>query len=196
VVSMIPARDKAERQAFSQADKDWIRNWLQWTEQNRDYLRHTRSILHQPQIGKLDGTSAIQNDRGYLFLFNPNYKALRDSIRLDGDIGLETGSEFVLRELYPRKGRLWGKPGAGTWRFGDTVPLDLDGTSATVLEVVPAAEVGSNGALFNRDGVGEAKPLIKEHGDSIEVTGVAGEPGTARNWVCSSATHIRLARSM
>lgn len=101
---MIPARDKAERQAFSQADKDWIRNWLQWTEQNRDYLRHTRSILHQPQIGKLDGTSAIQNDRGYLFLFNPNYKALRDSIRLDGDIGLETGSEFVLRELYPRKG--------------------------------------------------------------------------------------------
>jgi len=180
VVNMIPARDKAEREAFSQADKDWIRNWLQWTEHNREYLRHTRSILHQPQIGKLDGTSAMLNGRGYLFLFNPNYKALADTIRLDTSIGLDSGSEFMLRELYPRKGRVWGKPGAGTWHVGDTVPLELDGTSATVLEVVPAAETGSNGsAVFNADIPIDARPQVQVQGGSVKVMSVAGEPGTS-----------------
>ena len=179
VIDMIPARDKAEREAFSQVDKDWIRHWLQWTEQNREYLRHTRTILHQPQMGKLDGTSAMRNGRGYLFLFNPNYKALTDSIRLDKSIGLETGRDFVLRELYPQKGRLWGKPGAGTWHLGDTVPLAMDGTSATVLEVVPATEAGTGELLFNVNQADGAKPQVQAQGGSVNVGGVTGEPGSS-----------------
>ena len=178
VINMIPARDKAEREAFSQADKDWIRKWLQWTRQNREYLQHTQSILHQPQIGKLDGTSAMLDDRGYLFLFNPNYKAVTDAIQLDASIGLKKGDDFVLRELYPREGRIWGKPGAGLWHFGDSVPLDLDGTSATVLEVVPAAKTDISASVFNADTLNGAKPQVQVQGASVKVEHGAGEPGS------------------
>src|SRR5437879_4304404 len=70
VVDMIPARDREEFLNFSSSDKAWIRHWLGWADTNAEYLRHTRTILGQPGIGKADGTSALVRDHGYLFLFN------------------------------------------------------------------------------------------------------------------------------
>jgi len=139
---MIPARDPEEARHFSSQDKAWIQNWLQWTASNREYLRQTRTILDQPALGHVDGTSAILGDRGYLFLFNPNYKELPAKVVLDLSIGLNRGEGFLVRELYPQKGRLLPKSGAGWWSFGNTVNLQLDGTSATVLELAPAAKEG------------------------------------------------------
>ncbi len=150
VVNMIPARDSEEFKHFSDADKNWIRTWLKWTETHKELLRHTQTILHQPQMDKLDGTSAIQGNRGFLFLYNPNYKSLRDEIVLNKSIGLDSGSSFILREVYPRSGYVWGKANAGVWVYGDHVPLHLDGTSATVLEILPAADI-SAGVVFNAD---------------------------------------------
>jgi hypothetical protein len=179
VVDMIPARDSEEYKHFSSADKNWIRSWLQWTDSHKDFLRHTQSILHQPQIGKLDGTSAILGHRGFLFLFNPNYKVLRDEIVLNKSIGLNSGSSFILREVYPRKGYVWGKANAGVWKYGDSVPLQLDGTSATVLEILPATEISAD-TVFNADALSGTKPKVAFTGNSIEITGAAGEPGTDR----------------
>lgn len=177
VVDMIPVRDEEESKHFSRADKDWIRTWLDWTSTHKELLRHTRTILHQPAMGRLDGTSAIAGDRGFLFLFNPNYRSLKDAVRLDGSIGLTGGSSFLLREVYPQRGRLWGKRDAGLWSFGDTVPLELPGTSATVLEVVPASEAAPM-AVFNASAVGDQQPVYALNGTTLSLTGVAGEPGT------------------
>ena len=52
VLNMIPARDVEEFRNFSDADKQWFRHWIDWTDANKDYLRHTRTILGQPAIGK------------------------------------------------------------------------------------------------------------------------------------------------
>ena len=44
VLDMIPARDLEEHRAFSAADRQWFRKWIDWTNTNKEYLRQTRTI--------------------------------------------------------------------------------------------------------------------------------------------------------
>jgi hypothetical protein len=180
VVDMIPARDPEEARYFSAQDKAWIHDWLRWTRQNKEYLLHTRSILQQPALGNVDGTSAIVGEHGYLFLFNPNYKRLSAEFSLDASIGLESGEKFLLQEIYPQKGRLVGKPGAGLWKRGDVVRLPLDGTSATVLELIPEEHI-EHPVLFNTVALTPARPpsAILE-GGTLSIEHAAGEAGTVQ----------------
>jgi hypothetical protein len=175
VVNMIPARDPEELRWFSAKDRAWIREWLEWTVKNRELLRHTRTIIDQPALGHVDGTSAIVDGRGFLFLFNPNYKRMPAKLRLDATIGLNSGTHVVLREVYPQGGRLIGKPGEGVWSHGDEVELELDGTSATVIEISPA-HVAERAEVFNIAGA-QASLVSSE----LKITHVAGEPGTAQS---------------
>jgi hypothetical protein len=180
VVDMIPARDPEEARHFSTGDKEWIRNWLEWTVKNKEYLRHTRTILQQPALGNVDGTAAIVGDRGYLFLFNPNYRQLPADFVLDDTIGLTGGQTYLLKEIYPFAGRAYGKPNCGVWHRGDRVHLILDGTSATVLELAPATNSGTP-ILFNAAGVsGDTPPVAELDGTSLTLKHVAGEPGTTQ----------------
>lgn len=173
VVDMIPARDQEEAKHFSAADKAWIRGWLDWTAEHKEFVKHTRSILQPPAIGHVDGTSMIVGDHGYLFLFNPNYRSLPATFHLDATIGLTEGGTFLLREVYPRKGVVLGKPGTGIWSRGDEVRLALDGTSATVFELVPAAN-STRPLVMNA----ESDAVAELNGGALAVTHVAGEQGT------------------
>jgi hypothetical protein len=180
VVDMIPARDPEEAKHFSEEDKAWIRDWLAWTTKNKEYLLHTRTILDQPALGHVDGTAAILGDRGYLFLFNPNYNELSAELTLDETIGLTKGDKFLLREIYPQEGRLLGKPGAGAWSRGDRVSLMLDGTSATVFEVVPEEKL-KRPILVNAAALHSAvRPSVELKGSTLSFVHVAGEPGTVQ----------------
>ncbi len=128
VIDMIPARDSAEYAHFSAADEAWFRRWIAWADTNREYLRHTRPILGQPAIGKIDGTRAVVDGRGVVFLFNPNEQRL--TARLSrAELGLPAG-RYSLRELAPVEGRR-------VWAFGDTVSIGLDGESYLVLAIGP-----------------------------------------------------------
>lgn len=181
VVNMIPARDLEEWKHFSAADKAWIHEWLSWTVSHKEYLRNTRTILDQPALGHVDGTSAIVGNQGYLFLFNPNYKQLSSDFVLDETVGLSQGTEFLLREAYPDHGRFIGKPGTGIWSRGDKVHLDLPGTSATVLEVIP--ETYTSAIIFNAqaarsDGMSEAHATLTDNRLSLEH--IAGEYGSSQ----------------
>jgi hypothetical protein len=51
VINMIPARDSEESSRFSEDDRRWFRTWIDWTRENKDYLRHTQPILGPPYIG-------------------------------------------------------------------------------------------------------------------------------------------------
>jgi hypothetical protein len=135
-------------------------------------LRHTRLIMGEPALGRADGSSAIVGDHGYVFLYNPNARKVEASFSLDGSIGLNRQGRFTLRELYPLEGRLWGKPGEGIWRTGDRVTTTLDGTSATVLSLSPAAAEVAKPVLFNAPGNASLK---KGH---LALSGVRGEVGT------------------
>lgn len=175
VIDMIPARDPKEFRLFSEPDKKWFCHWLDWADENRDYLRNTRAILGQLAVGKVDGTSAIRDDRGYLFLFNPNGRKLSADFVLDESIGISKKGRYRLKELYPLEGRLIGNPDAGVWSYGDGVSLPLDGTSALVVKLLPAPAQTPEALLFNAPG----KAALA--GGVLSLTGVRGEIGTEQN---------------
>ncbi|MGE5360979.1 MAG: hypothetical protein ACM3NQ_18325 [Bacteroidales bacterium] len=178
VIDMIPARDIEENRAFMQegaADRAWFRKWIDWTAANKELLRHTRTILGQPQLGNIDGTSAIVGDSGYVFLFNPNGRRLAVELPLDDVIGVPRERHFQLREVEPVEGRLIGKPGSGVWASGDRVPLTLDGGTALVLQLQPVRGPSTVPMLFNVPGT-----VTVENG-VLNVVGARGEMGTEQD---------------
>jgi hypothetical protein len=171
VINMIPARDMEEYRHFSDADTQWFRNWIDWTDRNRELLRRTRTILGQPALGKIDGTAALDRDHGFIFLFNPNARRLETTLPLDGTIGLDADGRYLLTEKYPLEGRNIGKPGAGAWAKGDRATIDMDGHSALVLQVAPLG-TAREPIVFNTPGTASIA------NGTLTVTGVRGERGT------------------
>ncbi len=172
VLDMIPARDLEEYKNFSDADRKWFRQWIDWTTANKEFLRQTRTILGQPAIGKVDGTSAIIGNRGYVFLFNPNGRRLDAEFSLDATIGFRGSGAIRLKELYPLENRLVGKPGSGLWSAGDRVSISMDGGSALVLEVQPASAASSRRCCSGRRVGGDCRRAV------ASIDGVRGEVGT------------------
>lgn len=171
VVNLLPARDETEFKHFRPEDQQWLKDWMAWTDKHRATLKRLRPIIGPPLLGRVDGTAAIQNNRGFIFLFNPNYRTLNAEFRLDPSIGLTAGDAFVLRELYPRAGRLLGKQEQGPWHYGDTVSLPIKGPQAMVAELVPAKSLKLP-ALLNARGHAAIR------GDTLVLTNVEGEMGT------------------
>ena len=75
VFTMIPARNKEEYDLFPSEDSEFVKRWLTFTDDNVKYLRNTMPIptLGSPSLSGVDGTAAMYEDEGYLFLFNPSY---------------------------------------------------------------------------------------------------------------------------
>src|SRR5581483_6912248 len=94
------------------ADGEWLLRWLAWQEKNQEILRNLHSILGEPALGKVTATAGFQNERGFVFLLNPNFRPLRAEFRLDASIGLADGQRYQLRQLYPdvEKDKLFASP--------------------------------------------------------------------------------------
>ena len=74
VVCMIPARDEEEFERFPKNDLEFIKGWLQWTDDHQQHLRRTTVIAGtgSPSPFAVDGTAAFAEDsQGFIFLFNP-----------------------------------------------------------------------------------------------------------------------------
>lgn len=173
VMNMIPAKDPDEFAALSATDKQFCKDWFDWVDAHLEYLRAIRPILSQPMIGRVDGTAAILDDNGFVFLFNPNYRQLPATFALDQTIGLKRGAKFILKELEPQAGRLIGKPNAGVWSYGDVVSLPVSGTTAMVLEIDPAP-TNLPVTLFNVTGAATLD------GANVVVQNAAAEVGTSQ----------------
>ncbi|MBZ5495072.1 MAG: hypothetical protein LAP85_01605 [Acidobacteriia bacterium] len=174
VIDYIPARDPDEFKAFSEEDKRWFRAWLDWTDTNEAILRRIKPIIGPPMIGRVDGTAACEGDRGFVFLFNPNYRVVNAEFALDGSIGLEKGSLFFLEELYPEKGRLIGHPQSGIWKSGARLVLPMAGNTAVVLAIRPAAPAMPQPVLFGVRGRAAVT------GNRLALVGIEGEAGSER----------------
>jgi hypothetical protein len=172
-VDMIPARDLREFELFLKdtESRQFIRRWFDWTDENAEVLRNLRSIIGPPAIGRADGTAAMDGDRGFLFLFNPNHRKIRAEFTLDRSIGLTEGERFLVRHLYPEEGKCLGAPETSVFQYGDTCSFLMDGTTAWVLEVQPARET-SLPLLFNVQGDVTLKDRV------LNLTRVEGEVGS------------------
>jgi len=171
VVNYLPARDETEYKTFPESDKRWMREWLDWTDTNLATLRNLRPIIGQPMVGRCDGTAAVKDGRGFVFLFNPNYRQLDVEFTLDDSIGLKDadGKRFVLRQLYPDldKGSLKG----GFLRYGQKVKLPMTGASAIVLGLEPLP------ATMDKPLLSGCLGDVALKGGKLKLTKVTGRPG-------------------
>ena len=171
VVNFIPARDAEEFAALSDEDKAWFRKWLGWTDENARYLHALRPIIGPPMAGRVDGTAAIVEDRGLIFLFNPNPSPKEARFKLDATIGLTKGDKLMIKELYPEEGRLVGSE-EGFWDYGSEAALTLPGREAAVYEIFPAPAEVTEPILFNVRGIASLSST------RLALTEVTGEMGT------------------
>ncbi|MGN6555083.1 MAG: hypothetical protein ACTHLW_15355 [Verrucomicrobiota bacterium] len=174
VMNLIPAKDISEFDAMPATDKQFIKDWFDWVDAHIEYMRVIRPILSQPMIGRVDGTAGILNDNGFVFLFNPNYRKLTATFKLDQTIGLKSGTTFVIKELEPQAGRMIGKTNTGVWSYGDTVSIPISGTTAMVLEIDPAP-TNPLVTLYNVPGTATL------NGTTIEITGATAEVGSSQD---------------
>jgi hypothetical protein len=201
VLNMIPARDTFEARHFSAADREWFRWWLRWTETSKEYLRNTRTILNEPGIGRVDGTSAIVGDRGYVFLFNSGARRLVAAVPLDSSIGLGGVGPYVVRELYPREGRTIGKSGTGLWSRGDRLTLEMDGGSVVVLALGAAPVAPARGGRQSRQAAIEpmlfnAPGSVRLDGAVLRLAGVRGVSGRTEELLVTLAPQQPVATVM
>jgi len=123
-------------------------------------------------VGRCDGTAAIKDGKGFVFLFNPNYRQLDATFTLDESIGLKNSKDkrYVLRQLYPDLGK--GSLRAGPLQHGQKVKLSMNGASAIVLGLEPLDAKLAKPLLAGCPG------QVALEGDKLKLTDVAGEPGT------------------
>lgn len=151
VVCDVPARDLGEFAAFPQtaADNrtvsvDFYRSWFAFAEEHKQHLLRTKFLPQPPAPGAIDGTYAMLNGSGFLFLFNPNAEAAAtpDGLLTASAASLDTtcapGDSLAVGELwpYPSDGALF------TVACGANFSVALDGRSARVLTIGPAAAAG------------------------------------------------------
>ncbi len=188
VINFIPGRDSAEHAHFRESDRAWLRHWLAWTNRHKELLRRTRTILGQPALGKVDGTTAIDGDRGFVFLFNPDPRRRTARLPLDATSGLTRGSRFVLREVHPLEGRGLANGSTPFWQRGDTAEVTLDGGSAMVLEIVPTARKFSASVMTGAAG------RARLEGGTLALDSVRGEAGTDAHLVVAGPSAARVQR--
>jgi hypothetical protein len=134
VLCMIPARDQEEYALFPEEDLQFISHWLAWTDTNKKFLENTRPIstLPPPSLGSVDGTCALFQNNGFLFLFNPNLTPMTVQLTADESICIENSTlplQWQVQMLHPHQ-QAFPKLHAGAI-FSVNVP----GASAVVLQL-------------------------------------------------------------
>ena len=116
----IPAEDKRE-----------IRKWLDWGRENIDYIMVRKDLSDWPAAGKVDGSAHVLEDRGYVFLFNPNPEAVDGTFSLDESIGMVKGERFHVSSVHPTSET------RTNLARGRKVIWSIPGQTAVVLEITP-----------------------------------------------------------
>jgi hypothetical protein len=151
-------------------DVRFARKWIDWADRNIKYLRVRKDLFGEPAIGRVDGYAHIVGDRGFIFLFNPNHRTIAAKIPLNEWIGLTEGKSFLVKELYPREGRVhFVDHDKGCAVYGRDLTLNVPPQGVQILEIVPHQD---GPALF-----GAAGNLRSGPAGEIELAGLAGEEG-------------------
>ena len=115
-------------------DKREIKKWLDWGRKNIDYLMVRKDLPGWPQPGKVDGSAHILEDRGYVFLFNPNPEVVAGTFPLDESIGIVRGERFRVAPVHPTGGT------PADLARGQTVRWSVPAQTAVILEITGREE--------------------------------------------------------
>jgi hypothetical protein len=145
--------ERAEHLAF-------FKKWATWADQNAKFMNVRRDILGEPRIDGLDGTAHCQEDRGFIFVFNPSPKERAAQIPLNRWIGLERGDNFSVREIYPAENQFYG-----TYRNDEDLLLPVAAHQVVVVQIDPGGYVVSG----SRPSISPEVPIDKAFLNAKEV---------------------------
>jgi len=121
---------------------EFYRKWLAWARKNYDYMKYNVPFGSQVRPGGVDGWARIKDTHGFIFLCNSGPRPARIEFGLDGEIGLEAGGRFALKEEYPAADRFrfdWTYE-RGVFAAGDRVSLVVPEHEVLLLELVEVTE--------------------------------------------------------
>jgi hypothetical protein len=99
-VCFLPAWDEREWAAMLERDSAFFARWIGWARDNAATLARLDDLFDEPEVGRVDGTIALDGDRGFVFLANPNFESHAVAVPR-----VPTGR--ALRELHPQDDRIW-----------------------------------------------------------------------------------------
>jgi hypothetical protein len=115
-----------------EADKAEIRRWLDWGRKNEKYLMVRHDLPDWPASGRVDGSAHIIDDRGLIFLFNPNKQTMRAQFVLNTEwLGVAERKCFVLSQSHPVE------TAKRTCAWNEMAEWEIAPETATVLELAP-----------------------------------------------------------
>jgi hypothetical protein len=184
-------------QDLSEEDRAFAREWLAWEKTHLADITQVEEILEPVGLGTVDGYSYTTSSGAVVFLFNTSYDPQDVLLRLH----LERNSDYLVRELYPRRMNYLG-PRDGYFGRDSEISLTLKPKEARVIETVrrsPASAKRKHAMVFGAESMEDSGRVIVRgepgttarvglrRGASFTVTGVrfAGEavPRHIREWV-------------
>jgi hypothetical protein len=159
-------------------DVNFVKKWTDWADRNIAYLRVRRDLFGEPAIGRVDGYAHVIKDRGFVFLFNPNHRAIAVKIPLNEWVGLTEGDRLMIKELYPREGcNHFVDHDGGLAVHGRDLVINVPPQNVQVLELLPAEPSREEATLFgvagkvrlNRNAELEIEDAIAEEGEEVTV---------------------------
>jgi hypothetical protein len=117
-------------------NQEFFKKWTAWARENERFLNVKRDLFGQPWSIPLDGSAHFVGDRGYLFLFNESGSDQLGSIPLDQEIGLASGSDYAVKQIYPEEKLLT------VAKRGERIFVPVAASGSSVVSVSP----GSSGS--------------------------------------------------
>jgi hypothetical protein len=123
---------------LTDAEWDSVAATFHWAESNqRTLFSGGQLILGDPGRAEVYGYAHFSPEKGIITLRNPYVETRQVKIKLDRSIGIsDDAQEYLVRVSYPTQLFL-GK----TFRYGDTIDIEMEGYATKVLEVIAASSV-------------------------------------------------------
>jgi len=112
--------------------RQFLAKWTQFVKENWEYYHYTKILTNLPSVGQVEIYAHCKNDRGYVFIVNPNPFSLSAQFKLDDTIGLSSSGNFIVEELYPEENCL-----VGLAHNGDNIQYTVESQSCVVLSIKP-----------------------------------------------------------
>ena len=114
-------------------DRRRIKKWLDWARRNIEYIMVRKDLSDWPAAGTVDGSAHFVEDRGFVFLFNPNKTSLYGEFALtEGSVGLKRKGAFCVTQDYPVSDQ------TAKASYGETIRWLVPRETAVVVRVEPA----------------------------------------------------------
>ena len=139
---------------ISEKDIQFTQWWERWARDHADYLKEGEKLFdrtwqfsdaEETSRGRggdqsLTGFAHIRQDRGYIFLINPD--VVQQIAELTIALDAPPAERFVVQEVYPVRGMTLEGPRNGEYAEDDKLMVTVPPNQVRILNIVPASAAG------------------------------------------------------